>query len=112
MIYSLKFRFLLSLAILLFFGSQAVAQSSDCEEIQVTVKVVHTTEGNANGEIHLSFAKSASEFDVHWIKTSKEYELNVKPDILNLAKGTFTIMVTGKGEKEKYCPKHLEVKVQ
>ena len=112
MIYPLKFRFLLSLAILLFFGSQAVAQSSDCEEIQVTAKVVHTTEGNANGEIHLTFAKSDSEFLVHWVKTNKEYELNTKPDIFNLTKGTFTIMVTGKDEKQRYCPKHLKVKVQ
>ena len=36
MIYPLKFRFLLSLAILLFFGSQAIAQSTNCEEIQVS----------------------------------------------------------------------------
>jgi hypothetical protein len=110
---SVLLRCFLSLVLLFLFSFQGIAQANSCEQIQVKVTVVHSTEGKDNGQIHLSFEKDTRFFNIHLLKTSKDYKLNLnKTDIENLKKGNYTIVVTGKDEKSPYCPKQLEVIVQ
>ena len=89
--------------------------TSSCDEIKVSVETVATSEGKSDGKIKLKFSEDASSYRIHLFEATSgsSYKLNVnKTEIESLRKGTYLLVITGKTENSRFCPKNIEVNVK
>lgn len=107
----LSHRFLLLLLVGLMGSLNSVSGSvSDCTEIQVQSEITDTTNGLNNGAFVLHFEGDKSEFEVYLVKNKSKNKLK-DGKAEGLAKGTYVVVVTGKTDDTKFCPKYIEVKI-
>src|SRR5688572_1938607 len=104
-----------SFLLLLFVGSissfTTVSGSlRDCTEIQVRSEITNTTNGLKNGAFAIQFESDKNEFDVYLITKGDKKKLK-DGKVEGLAKGKYGVVVTGKTNDTKFCPKYIEVKI-
>jgi hypothetical protein len=106
----LSHRFLL----LLFAGltgslSTVSGNASDCTEIPVRAEITNTTNGLKNGTCVLHF-EGENEFEAYLVIKGDKKKLK-DGKVEGLAKGKYAVVVTGKTDDTKFCPKYIEVKI-
>jgi len=81
-----------------------------CDEIQVTEKLTHTTEGLSNGEIHLTFKDKEEQYTLFLFgDVVSKNRLDIKSDkILDLHSGNYTLLIQNKIG----CKKQLKIKIK
>ena len=82
----------------------------DCTEIQVRSEVTNTTNRLSNGAFALHFENQQEEFDVFLIQKGDMTKLK-DGKAEGLAKGKYAVVITGKTNDTKFCPKFIEVKI-
>jgi len=82
----------------------------DCTDIQVRSEITNTTNGLKNGSFTLQFEGSRDEFEAYLIIKGNKKELK-GGKAEGLAKGKYDVVVTGKTDDTKFCPKFIEVKI-
>ena len=83
---------------------------TDCTEIQVRTEITNTSNGLNNGSFVLQFEGQKDEFEVYLLKGRETKKLK-DGKAEGLAKGKYVVVVTGKTQDTKFCPKHIEVKI-
>lgn len=79
-----------------------------CDKIEVSTKLTHTTTGEANGEIELTFEKREDYTLFLFSGDSRKNQLEVKGDkVTGLEKGEYTLYVQNKAG----CIKQLKIKI-
>lgn len=107
----LSHRFLLLLFVGAISSFNTVSGSfKDCTEIQVRSEITNTTNGLKNGVIAIHFEGDKNEFEVYLIikggnKKLKDMKLE------GLAKGRYAVVVMGKSNDTKFCPKLIDIKI-
>lgn len=83
-------------------------QAKPCDEIEVSTSITHSTPGQANGEIELTFRKSEEYTLFLFSGDSRKNQLEIKGDkVTGLEKGEYTLYVQNKAG----CTKQLKIKI-
>ena len=107
----LSHRFLLLLFVGTISSFNTVSGSfSDCTEIQIRSEITNTTNGLKNGAFAVHFEGDKSEFEVYFVK-GKDTKKVKDGKVEGLGKGKYVVVVTGKTNDTKFCPKFVEVKI-
>lgn len=84
-----------------------------CTKINVTYQVFNSTDSQPNGRIVFRFESGRDEFNIYLItKQGKELLAASASEFSKLKRGKYAIVITGKHERQNYCPEYLELEVK
>ena len=93
----------------LLFSLNAFGQA-DCKEIEASIKVLDANQGKQNGSVKIDFKGQAnSNFIVHLVGPKAYFQKDLKEtEVKELKQGGYTLVLTGRKEKDNFCQKHFE----
>ncbi|MCX7638408.1 MAG: hypothetical protein N2044_11250 [Cyclobacteriaceae bacterium] len=84
-----------------------------CNKINFTYQVINSSDNQPNGRILFRFEPGRDEFNIYMItKQGKELLAASSSEFSKLKRGKYAIVITGKHERQNYCPEYLELEVK
>jgi hypothetical protein len=89
------------------------SQVAACDKIKFSYESFPVDSNGSGGRIVFRFEGSRTDYHIYMLNGKDKVLLPATRDEFNqLRQGKYTIVVTGKNEKQNYCPEFLEIEVR